>query len=364
VHIRLSPFDHRVVDIKFFTKDGLDIEKNAERKIEQTFFREDFRRANSDEIGGITETPQLVEIYEAGFRRSVSPMLGSPGAKRTTVVVDYAHGTASQILPGLLGDLGMEVISLNAALDEDKLAVDPGALEQSMQLLGRIAVAVNADFGVRLEVGGEKLFAVDDQGRQLESPRLAAAVASLVFEQQPGAAVVVPVSAPRVFEEMAARFGGRVVRTRVNQQALMAAGTESGVALVADMEGGIAFPAFHPAFDGLFAIVKLEEMLSRAGRRLSSVADSLPSFAIARRTVHCEWSKKGRVMRQLNEQYRERQTEQVDGVRIDLGREWVLILPDADRPLFHIIAESRSADGASDLVEKYAGLVDGMQRGD
>jgi len=52
----------------------------------------------------------------------------------------------------------------------------------------------------------------------------------------------------------------------------------------------------------------------------------------------------------------------VDGVRIALGEEWVLILPDPDRPLFHIFAESQSSDQAQILVDKYAGLVTGLQQ--
>ena len=66
-------------------------------------------------------------------------------------------------------------------------------------------------------------------------------------------------------------------------------------------------------------------------------------------------------MRMLNEQYKNGE-RQVDGVRINLGDEWVLILPDADRPLFHIFAESHSSDQAQILVDKYAGLVTGLQR--
>src|SRR5215813_2952058 len=37
VHIRLSPFDPRIIDIKFFDPNGLDISKNFERKIENLF---------------------------------------------------------------------------------------------------------------------------------------------------------------------------------------------------------------------------------------------------------------------------------------------------------------------------------------
>ena len=34
VHVRISPFDNRVVDIKIFDADGLDIDSVTERKIE------------------------------------------------------------------------------------------------------------------------------------------------------------------------------------------------------------------------------------------------------------------------------------------------------------------------------------------
>ena len=78
--------------------------------------------------------------------------------------------------------------------------------------------------------------------------------------------------------------------------------------------------------------------------------------------VICPWESKGKVMRILSEQYRERRTKPIDGIKIDLGSEWVLVLPDADRPLFHIIAESVSNDQAQALAEKYARVVSGLQQ--
>jgi mannose-1-phosphate guanylyltransferase/phosphomannomutase len=67
-------------------------------------------------------------------------------------------------------------------------------------------------------------------------------------------------------------------------------------------------------------------------------------------------------MRILSEQYRERRGKPIDGIKIDLGREWVLILPDADSPLFHVVAESVSSEQAQALAEKYARVVSGLQQ--
>jgi mannose-1-phosphate guanylyltransferase/phosphomannomutase len=66
-------------------------------------------------------------------------------------------------------------------------------------------------------------------------------------------------------------------------------------------------------------------------------------------------------MRILSEQYRERREEPIDGIKIDLNKEWVLILPDADRPLFHVMAESKTRDAAQSLADKYARVVTGLQ---
>ena len=62
VHIRLSPFDPRMLDIKFFDPNGQDISKNTERKIENLFFREDFRRVYLDDIGSIQYAPEAKNV--------------------------------------------------------------------------------------------------------------------------------------------------------------------------------------------------------------------------------------------------------------------------------------------------------------
>jgi len=67
-------------------------------------------------------------------------------------------------------------------------------------------------------------------------------------------------------------------------------------------------------------------------------------------------------MRMLGEQYRERRARALDGIKIQLGDDWVLVLPDPDEPQFHLVAEAPSETEAQELVEKYAGIVTGLQQ--
>jgi len=174
--------------------------------------------------------------------------------------------------------------------------------------------------------------------------------------------IVVPVYAPSIFEEIAKKHGAEIVRTRFNSYALMSAALKQGVVVAGDGQGSFIFPPFQPTADGLFTISKLMELTALAKTRFTQAIENLPRYAMASTRVPCRWEDKGRVMRILNEQYRDNTAKQVDGVKINLGNgEWALILPDADRPLFHVIAEADTDAEARQLVDKYSGLVQGLQ---
>jgi mannose-1-phosphate guanylyltransferase/phosphomannomutase len=359
VHVRLSPFDSRTVDIKFFDRRGMDVDRNVERKIENSFFREDFRRVYLDDIGTIAEPGQAIERYIQGFMQAIDVEAVRRAAFR--IVVDYAHATTSLVLPQIFNKLGCQVVAINAAIDETKMSIPSQEMEDGIRQLSVICQPLQADLGVRLDVGGERIFLVDDQGQILPGITSLAAVASLVLQAKGGAQIAVPITQPRIFESLASRHGGNVIRIKAEPQALMVAATKEGVALAGDGYGSFVFPQFQPVVDGLMAIAKILELLATQKVALSEVVRSLPPYYIARAKVPCPWEMKGRVMRLLSEQYKEAKTRQIDGIRLDLGEEWVLVLPDADRPLFQIFAESTTPEQASGLAEKYAQVVRALQ---
>jgi mannose-1-phosphate guanylyltransferase/phosphomannomutase len=357
IHVRLSPFDNRVVDIKLFDDQGMNISKAAQRKVEQVFFREDFRRAYLDEIGTIEYAALVEDRYVEGYMAAIDEE--AIREKEPYLVVDYAYATASLFLPTILSRLGSNVVALNASLDETKMSIPAAELERALRQLALISGSLQADMGVRLDVGGEKIFVVDDQGDVLPGTTTLAALSTLALAASGGDTIVVPINQPRIFEKIAAQYSGQVIRTKVDAAELMLMATQPGVVLVGDGDGSVAFPTFQPALDGLFAIAKTLELLATQNVKLSHVVRQLPRYFTARRKVACPWEKKGQIMRILNERYHVSEGQVVDGIQIDLSEdEWVLILPDPDRPVFHLHAESTSTDQAQGLVDKYARVVE------
>jgi mannose-1-phosphate guanylyltransferase/phosphomannomutase len=362
VHVRLSPLDNRVVDIKLFDADGLDIDTATERKVENIFFREDYRRVYLEEIGRIVKAEDVAHLYTEAFFQALRPESLKRIARNFNLVIDYANANAATILPQILRRLDVPVVELNANVDDTRIFQTSEEFEDGMDRLKRITPVLGASMGVRIDSGGERIFLVDDIGRQLPGVQALAALTALSIAANGGGTVAVPVTAPRAFEEIAARYDGKVIRTKTTLSALMhTAHTNPDMLLLGDGNGNYIFPGFGPNADGLFAIVKVMELLALRETKLSDVVRDLPRYYMSQARVPCRWEHKGKVMRILNQQYQDRKVEQVDGVKIDLGDEWVLILPDPDSPFFHIIAEGSTDDQARILAEKYAGLVTGLQ---
>jgi mannose-1-phosphate guanylyltransferase / phosphomannomutase len=357
LHVRLSPYDQRVVDIRFIDHNGLNLTRDQERAIERVFYREDFRRAYMEDIGNIDYALDVVEVYARGYLNSIN--VRAIRDAHFKIVADYAHAPAADVLPDLLEHLNVEVVPLNARIDANKMALTPDEFMSERAQFATITGALkDTSLGVRLDIGGEKIFVADDTGTAVPDAVMCAAMAALVFRTHPGSSVVVTTDQSHVVERLAERYGGHVLRCQVDVQAMMEAATGEGVLMAGDGTGNFIFPALHPAIDGLIALGKLLELLALQHTTLSQVVAELPEFFVASQQVDSNWDSKGRVMRCLMEQFARFTIDTTDGVKVYLDeREWVLIRPDADRALFHIVAEARSAEAVNGIVAKYSRLV-------
>lgn len=356
VHVRISPYDQRVVDIRFMDMEGMNQSRVNERSIERIFFREDFRRAYLDEIGRIEYAPRPVENYLTDFYEHIDqPRLRSASM---SVVVDYSHSQSSGILPKIFSNLGIEHFPLNALQDENKLAVLQDQFHAHLRRMAQIIGVVKADVGVKLDVGGEKIFVVDETGQILDDITTALLMAELCFYAYPDQTLALPVTMPRAFDIVAGWHGVRVIRTKGDLHSLNLASTQPGVRLALDGTGSFIFPDFQPAVDGIMASVRLLEYLTARQMTVSQVVNYLPKVHMAFDQVACPWEAKAIIMRSLNGRYQGEHVETIDGIKIHLSdAEWVHIGPSPERPHFELRAEAEETERATALIAEYSQIV-------
>ncbi len=362
VHVRISPFDQRVVDIRFFDSEGMNLSKHEERNIERVFFREDFRRVYMDSIGNISYAPDAISLYNKAFLENVDREAIQQA--QFNIVVDYAFASTSQVLPDIFQALNVDTTPLGARVDPTYISLEHEVFENERTRLAVIVQALNSDFGVRLDVGGEKIFLADDRGQLVPDMVACAAMVELALRQSPGGVVAVPVTLSSMFERIARRHRGSILRTPVDVAMLMQAAHNANVLMAADGAGAFIFPDFMPAVDGMMAIARLLQMLAQQRVSLSELIDSLPEFHMADTTVDCSWENKATTMRRLQQHFANADVQVTDGIKVFLNAdEWILARPDPDNALFHVNAEAATAERANALVTEYAQVVASMVTG-
>ncbi|HYZ15311.1 MAG TPA: sugar phosphate nucleotidyltransferase, partial [Candidatus Acidoferrum sp.] len=319
VHVRVAPDDPNSLVFEFFDHTGIGIDKGAERKVENLFFREDFRRTPMDEVGILDFPSRALERYAGAFAEALDG--DALKAANFRVVIDYAFGNASIVLPQVLGGLGVEQIALNAYFDAGKVRTFRTDREQHLRQLTSIVTSLEANLGVLIDADGETVTLVDDLGRIVGRNRLMALLTLLVARGTPGARIAMPLTVPSVIEEIAAENGATIVRARSDRRSLMSLAEREGsqLAFAGGMNYELIFPEFQPAFDGIFATAKIMELLASEHRKLSELVDMLPPWHIAGRVVPCPWERKGAVMRSLHDEAAHSgngKVETLDGVRL------------------------------------------------
>jgi mannose-1-phosphate guanylyltransferase/phosphomannomutase len=354
VHVQTSPVDPRSADIRIFDDHGLDLDKRSERRLEGLFFREDIRRVSHYEIGRIRRLEMQTDRYIADMIAKLD--LETLRGAASKVLIDYNNGAAALVLPRVLQEMNCTVIPLNASPVEIVVEQDEAAFRARLQEMGVIASAVKAKLGVFIDSPGERCFLVDESGTVLDHDTAFALITQLALSGKTGM-VLGPATASLAFSMIADRLGSRFVPTKITPGAVLRAAQHADTVVASDGAGGYCWPDFAVSFDAIFTTVRVLELLAQTGTSLGALRARIPAVSHRAAVEFCPWEVKGRVMRTMMEKHLKDRVDLTDGVKLFVDDGWVLVVPDADRPEYHIIASTLDAAHSTELVREYSELV-------
>ncbi|MFY9889214.1 MAG: mannose-1-phosphate guanyltransferase [Streptosporangiaceae bacterium] len=357
IALRTTPGDPQSLDIIFMDSDGADLSEAAQRKLERVFSRQEYRRAFPGEIAELSYPPRVVEAYTHDLLGTVD-MTGVVDAG-LRVVADCAGGTTALVLPGLLGKLGVDVLTVNNRLDESSPTQSVAAMRADMNRLAELVSSFGAAFGVRFDPVGERIALVDDKGATVSDDRALLIVLDLIAAERRSGKVALPVTTTRVAEDVCRFHGLQVIWTPTSLHGLYEAAADPEVIFAADGKGGFVVPGFSRSIDGIAAFTQLLGLVARTRLTLSQIQARIPEASLLKRSMPTPWAAKGMVMRTVVEAAGDRELETIDGVRvIEPDRGWVLVLPDPSEAVTHLWAEGTDADTAQALIDEWAAVVE------
>jgi len=356
ITVRLVPGDPQSVSLRFLNEDGMDLDEVAQRKIERLYGREESRRVLAAEIGDIGFASRTLEFYTNELTSLVD--LGAIRAARFKLVLDYAFGTTSFVMPNVLAKLGADVLGINPNVST------PGVINFDRTVhVARLVDLVRssgASLGAMLEPDGEQLTLVDDTGHVLDDDQALLALTLLVSSAEPQGVVAVPVDASRQVETICAGTDSEVLRTKLSSTQLLEAAASPRARFAANTSGGFVFPQFLPAFDAVATLVRVLSLLALRKEALSSVVSHLPETSIVRWEVLTPFEQRGLVMRSLVEQADPAELVLLDGLKTIDADGWTLVLPDPEAPVTRICAEAKTEAEARQRAQRAANAIEGI----
>ena len=269
------------------------------------------------------------------------------------VVVDGINSVGAVAIPAMLGALGVTDVEVLNGDVTGRFAHNPEPLPAHIAGLTERVAETGADLGIVVDPDADRLAFVEDGGRFFGEELTQVVAADFVLGKTPGP-VGTNLSSSRAVEDVAARHGQEVVRSKVGEIHVVRAMQQAGAVIGGEGNGGVILPALHYGRDALVGVALVLQHLAETGRQLSEVRAGYPSYAIAKHKVDLRPGMDAdALLASLAERHAGGRVSTVDGVKVDLDEGWAHVRKSNTEPIVRVYTEAASAEAADALAERF-----------
>ena len=278
-------------------------------------------------------------------------------AKRFKVVLDSVNGAGCVATATLLNKLGCQLIHLNG-VPNGQFAHEPEPTETNLKSLCEEVRRQKAVVGFAQDPDADRLALVDENGTYIGEEYSLALAARLIMAKKKGAIAVTNLSSSRMLDDVAAKFGGRVIRTPVGEANVVQAMVANDATIGGEGNGGVIDLRIVPGRDSLVGIAYTLQLLTATGQTLSQIVNDLPRYAIVKTKFECRREDAERAVAAIKQQFASEKCDTQDGIRIDWADSWVHARPSNTEPIMRIIAEAPDRAAAEKRIAAVQAVVD------
>lgn len=275
------------------------------------------------------------------------------------VVLDSVHGAGGPETAALLKILNVQVVHLYAE-PTGQFPHTPEPLKENLTELASSVLQHQADAGFAQDPDADRLAIVDDTGRYIGEEYTLALTVLHVFDRlskeqgdkAKGATTVANLSTSRMVDDIAAKYGAKVLRSAVGEANVAAIMHANHSAIGGEGNGGVILPKSSSIRDSLIGIALVLEMLAGRKQKLSQIIKEFPSYAIIKDKMPVDPAIVAKLGPVLSEKFAGQKIDTQDGVRIDWPDQWVHVRASNTEPILRLIAEAKEESQARDLINK------------
>jgi phosphomannomutase len=242
----------------------------------------------------------------------------------------------------------------------------PEPTRDNLVSLSRFVTEKHADVGFAQDPDADRLAILDERGGYIgeEYTLVLAAEAVLgaagAMPGWKGGTVCVNLSTSRMIEDVAAKYGARVVRTAVGEANVVSAMKREGAIFGGEGNGGVIWPRVTYIRDSLSAMGLVIALMARTGKKISELVAEIPGYAIVKRKVDLRAKEDAaRAVEVIAQRYAQERIDRQDGVWVgfDSRRAWLHVRASNTEPIMRLIAEAPTEQQANAILDEAAKAI-------
>jgi phosphoglucosamine mutase len=330
--------------IKFFARGGHKLADDLEDRIEGRL-REQWDRPLGADVGRITRLIDGADRYVAHLLSVLPHRLDG-----LHVVIDAAHGAASEVAPRAFREAGARVTLIGG--EPDGININDGHGSTHVEPLQAAVVDAGADLGIALDGDADRCLAVDASGGLVDGDQIMAILA-VAFKEQgtlPGDTLVATVMSNLGMIQALGSHGIKVLQTAVGDRYVLEGMRDGGYTLGGEQSGHVVMLDHGTTGDGTLTGLMLASRMASTGRSIAELARVMTRFPQVLVNV-----------KDVDKSALEHNVVVADAVRSaeselgDSGR--VLLRKSGTEPVVRVMVEAADTAQATAVADRLVGVV-------
>lgn len=269
-------------------------------------------------------------------------------AKTLNVAIDPGNGATAEICNQLIEKIPGNHIVINNVIDGNfpHHHPDPTVPANMAQLIETVQQG-DYDLGIAFDGDGDRIGAVDKEGRILYGDQLMVLFGRDVLSRHSGATIIADVKASQTLFDDIAAHGGQPLMWKTGHSLVKSKMKETSAKLAGEMSGHIFFADEYFGFDdGVYSAVRLINLLAHGEKTLEKLMDEMPVVYNTPEiridtTEEMKFEAVDRIKGLLSQQST-LEVNDVDGVRVKSENGWWLARASNTQPAIIVRAEGAS----------------------
>lgn len=245
--------------------------------------------------------------------------------------------------------------------------------EKNLADLKKLVAEKQLDFGLAFDGDGDRIGAIDGQGRVIWGDQLLSILAEPVLKELPGSTIIADVKASQALYDRIAELGGEPLMWKTGHSLIKMKMKETNSPLAGEMSGHIFFAHDYYGFDDAqYAAVRLIRAVHMIGKSMTEIRGAMPAMVnTPEMRFQVDESRKFAVVDEVLDRLEAEGADvnRTDGARVNTADGWWLLRASNTQDVLVARAEAKDQAGLDRLMAMIdaqlaaSGIIRGEQAG-